>query len=203
MVRQCRCRCPAQNDESGNPTELLHRNWDLAPRSQVCSDRASRTACCGLCRAERQNFSRRWMCTQDSRRRQDVEESACSNRASRKSAISRVMTSIGWRQAAGRARSGAPPASRAAWTPAHGFRRRYRRGRWAASISPRAPVPVNTKDTQALEATLARLSEMVCRRLREQELHARTLQLKLRYSDFRTFTRARTLEQPSSVDAGC
>ena len=42
---------------------------------------------------------------------------------------------------------------------------------------------------------------MVCRRLREQKLHARTLQLKLRYSDFRTITRARTLEQPSSVDS--
>jgi DNA polymerase-4 len=42
---------------------------------------------------------------------------------------------------------------------------------------------------------------MVCRRLREQNLHARTLQLKLRYSDFRTLTRARTLDQPSSVDA--
>jgi DNA polymerase IV len=37
--------------------------------------------------------------------------------------------------------------------------------------------------------------------LREQNLHARTLQLKLRYADFRTYTRARTLEQPSSVDS--
>ena len=42
---------------------------------------------------------------------------------------------------------------------------------------------------------------MVCRRLREQNLHARTLQLKLRYSDFRTLTRARTLERPSAVDS--
>ncbi len=69
------------------------------------------------------------------------------------------------------------------------------------SISHEHTYSVDTNEAQALEATLARLSEMVCRRLREQNLHARTLQLKLRYSDFRTLTRARTLEQPSSVDA--
>ena len=69
------------------------------------------------------------------------------------------------------------------------------------SISHEHTYSADTGDAQALEATLARLSEMVCRRLREQKLHARTLQLKLRYSDFRTLTRARTLEQPSSVDA--
>ena len=48
---------------------------------------------------------------------------------------------------------------------------------------------------------LARLSEMVCRRLREQELPARTLQLKLRTSDFHTVTRARTVPQPTAVDS--
>jgi DNA polymerase IV len=69
------------------------------------------------------------------------------------------------------------------------------------SISHEHTYSVDTNEAQTLEAMLARLSEMVCRRLREQKLHARTLQLKLRYSDFRTLTRARTLEQPSSVDA--
>src|ERR1017187_3094120 len=69
------------------------------------------------------------------------------------------------------------------------------------SISHEHTFSRDTDDRHTLEATLARLSEMVCRRLREQKLHARTLQLKLRYSDFRTLTRARTLEQPSSVDA--
>jgi DNA polymerase-4 len=59
----------------------------------------------------------------------------------------------------------------------------------------------DTAEQQVLEAMLARLSEMVCRRLREQNLHARTLQLKLRYSDFTTITRARTLEGPTSVDS--
>ena len=59
----------------------------------------------------------------------------------------------------------------------------------------------DTAEAQVLEAMLARLSEMVCRRLREQNLHARTLQLKLRYADFTTITRARTLEQPTAVDS--
>ena len=39
------------------------------------------------------------------------------------------------------------------------------------------------------------------RRLREQNLHARTVQLKLRDSGFRTITRARTLDQPTSIDS--
>ena len=44
-----------------------------------------------------------------------------------------------------------------------------------------------------IESTLARLSEMVGRRLREHGLSARTVQLKLRYSDFSTITRAHSL----------
>src|SRR5204862_518882 len=51
-----------------------------------------------------------------------------------------------------------------------------------------------------IEATLMRLSEMVGRRLRETKLHAPTLQLKLRYKDFTTITRARTLEAPTQLD---
>jgi len=69
------------------------------------------------------------------------------------------------------------------------------------SISHEHTFSHDTDDRQLLEATLARLCEMVCRRLREQNLHTRTLQLKLRYADFRTLTRARTLEQPSAVDS--
>jgi DNA polymerase-4 len=59
----------------------------------------------------------------------------------------------------------------------------------------------DTAEAHVLEAMLARLSQMVCRRLREQDLYARTLQLKLRYSDFTTITRARTLEQSTAVDS--
>ncbi len=69
------------------------------------------------------------------------------------------------------------------------------------SISHEHTFSNDTKDAQQLESTLARLSEMVCRRLREQKLHARTLQLKLRDSAFHTITRAHTLTQPTSVDS--
>jgi DNA polymerase-4 len=69
------------------------------------------------------------------------------------------------------------------------------------SISHEHTFNTDTAEAQKLEAMLARLSEMVCRRLREQNLHARTLQLKLRYSDFTTITRARTLDEPTSVDS--
>ena len=69
------------------------------------------------------------------------------------------------------------------------------------SISHEHTFNSDTAEPQVLEAMLARLSEMVCRRLREQNLHARTLQLKLRYSDFATITRAHTLEEPTAVDS--
>jgi DNA polymerase-4 len=58
----------------------------------------------------------------------------------------------------------------------------------------------DTRDQEKLEAMLARLSEMVCRRLREQELHTRTVQIKLRYTDFSTITRAHSLDQATQLD---
>jgi DNA polymerase-4 len=69
------------------------------------------------------------------------------------------------------------------------------------SISHEHTFSEDTADAQKLESTLARLCEMVCRRLREQKLHARTLQLKLRDSAFHTVTRAHTLNRPTSVDS--
>jgi DNA polymerase-4 len=68
------------------------------------------------------------------------------------------------------------------------------------SISHEHTFNVDTSDDATLEATVARLSEMVGRRLREQALHARTVQLKLRYSDFSTITRAHSLERPTQLD---
>ncbi len=47
---------------------------------------------------------------------------------------------------------------------------------------------------------LARLTEMVARRLREHRLCARTVQIKIRYTDFSTFTRAHTLPRPTHLD---
>src|SRR5205085_3138080 len=68
------------------------------------------------------------------------------------------------------------------------------------SVSHEHTYSVDTADVDQLESTLARLSEMVARRLREHGLHARTVALKLRYTDFTTITRAHTLEQPTQLD---
>ena len=69
------------------------------------------------------------------------------------------------------------------------------------SISHEHTFSVDTAEPGALDAILVRLSEMVARRLRDHHLWARTLQIKLRYSDFSTFTRARTLDHASQIDA--
>ncbi len=58
----------------------------------------------------------------------------------------------------------------------------------------------DTADIEQLESTLMRLSEMVGRRLRENRLQARTIQLKLRYQDFTTITRAHSLAEPTQLD---
>jgi len=68
------------------------------------------------------------------------------------------------------------------------------------SISHEHTFSVDTADSEALEAALAHLSEKVGRRLREHGLWARTIQLKLRYSDFSTFTRALTLGHATQID---
>jgi DNA polymerase IV len=70
----------------------------------------------------------------------------------------------------------------------------------AKSISHEHTYNEDTADATQLEATLTRLSEMVARRLRESGFHARTVQLKLRYKDFTTLTRAHTLATPTQLD---
>jgi len=70
----------------------------------------------------------------------------------------------------------------------------------AKSISHEHTYDHDTANPEQIESTLMRLSQMVGRRMREQELQARTLQLKLRYKDFTTITRARTLQAPTHLD---
>lgn len=68
------------------------------------------------------------------------------------------------------------------------------------SISHEHTYDLDTNNAEQMESTLMRLSEMVARRLREAALHARTIQLKLRYKDFTTITRACTLNTPTQLD---
>jgi DNA polymerase-4 len=70
----------------------------------------------------------------------------------------------------------------------------------AKSISHEHTYNEDTADPARLESTLMRLSEMVGRRLREADFYARTVQLKLRYKDFTTITRAHSLASATQLD---
>ena len=70
----------------------------------------------------------------------------------------------------------------------------------AKSISHEHTFGEDTADARQLETTLTKLSEMVAKRLREQKLYARTIQLKLRNEDFETITRACTLDHATQLD---
>jgi DNA polymerase-4 len=71
----------------------------------------------------------------------------------------------------------------------------------AKSISHEHTFNEDTGDRELLESSLMRLCEMVARRLRESGFHAWTVQLKLRFADFHTITRAHTLLSPTQIDA--
>jgi DNA polymerase-4 len=68
------------------------------------------------------------------------------------------------------------------------------------SISHEHTFSEDTAVQDQIESTLTRLTEKVARRLREHSLHARTVHLKLRYSDFTTLTRAHTLPRATQLD---
>lgn len=68
------------------------------------------------------------------------------------------------------------------------------------SISHEHTFNEDTANADQLESMLARLSEMVGRRLRENGLYTRTVQLKLRYADFSTITRAHSFTHPTQLD---
>jgi len=70
----------------------------------------------------------------------------------------------------------------------------------AKSISHEHTFMEDSADIGKLEATLARLCEQVGRRLREHGLRAKTIQLKLRYKDFSTITRAHTISRATDLD---
>jgi DNA polymerase-4 len=68
------------------------------------------------------------------------------------------------------------------------------------SISHEHTFGEDTANVEQLESTIVRLSEMVGRRLREAGLYTRTIQLKLRYTDFSTITRAHSPARPTQLD---
>ncbi len=69
------------------------------------------------------------------------------------------------------------------------------------SISHNHTFGEDTEDTVALTAMLSHLSQKACKRLREAGLATRTLTLTIRYAGFDTYTRAKTLGEPTQLDA--
>jgi DNA polymerase-4 len=68
------------------------------------------------------------------------------------------------------------------------------------SISREHTFDEDAGDTDLIESTLVSLTEDVCRRLRRRRLEARTITVKIRYSDFVTHTCSHTLSRPADVD---
>ncbi len=69
-------------------------------------------------------------------------------------------------------------------------------GRATKSIGHEETFPFDRSDRDGLEAELVRLADGVAMRLRRAGLAGRTVTLKLRYGDFRTLTRSRTVAVP-------
>jgi DNA polymerase-4 len=69
------------------------------------------------------------------------------------------------------------------------------------SVSHERTFNEDSTDFAFLERVLFRLSERVCRTLRDEKLVARTVTLKVRLADFRTFTRSHTMLAASDSDA--
>ena len=68
------------------------------------------------------------------------------------------------------------------------------------SVSHEHTFSVDSAERDLLESTLAHLAERVARRLREHGLWTRTVQVKLRWSNFTTITRAHTLPRATQLD---
>ena len=86
------------------------------------------------------------------------------------------------------------------WQLAHGIdERRVVADREAKSISHETTFAEDIDDCDVLRAWLVELAEQVACRLRRHNLRGRTVQLKIRFADFRTITRSKTVAQPTNI----
>lgn len=93
------------------------------------------------------------------------------------------------------------PEARALKRRAHGFGgTTLNAARLPRSMSRETTLSRDLRDAEELEAILALLTARVAAQLREEQLVARTVTLKLRHDDFRTVTRRRTLEIATDLD---
>lgn len=73
--------------------------------------------------------------------------------------------------------------------------------REAKSISHETTFTTDITDREISRARLLDLTEQIMRRLRRQKKDAKTIHLKIRFANFRTITRSRTLAKPTDVTA--
>ena len=86
------------------------------------------------------------------------------------------------------------------WQLAHGIDdRQVVPDREAKSISAETTFAEDISDTEVLREWLVGLVEQVARRLRRHEIRGRTIELKVRFADFKTITRMLTLAAPTNI----
>ncbi len=86
------------------------------------------------------------------------------------------------------------------WQLAHGIDdRKVTVGGGAKSISHETTFPTDITSLQTLHGIALDLTERVCYRLRGSNLYGKTVQLKIRFEDFSTVLRARSLVAPSNT----
>jgi DNA polymerase-4 len=86
------------------------------------------------------------------------------------------------------------------WKLAHGIDDRHVvPDREAKSISHETTFEQDIDDLEILRIWLLQLTEQVSRRLRRQQMVGQTVQLKIRFADFQTITRSRTLAEPTNI----
>ena len=71
--------------------------------------------------------------------------------------------------------------------------------RWQKSISKETTFTYDVSNKEFIENTLFKLAAFVCQKLRDDNISASCIGIKLRYSDFKTFIRSKTIE-PSNDD---
>jgi DNA polymerase-4 len=71
-------------------------------------------------------------------------------------------------------------------------------GREEKSVSAEETFDVDLSDRQQMDRELLALSETTSRRLRKSQLQAGTIQVKIRRSDFQTYTRQKSLQPPTN-----
>ena len=69
------------------------------------------------------------------------------------------------------------------------------------SISHNQTFGTDTVDRDQLDSTLSYLCQKAAKRLRDSGLYTRTITLTLRYAEFKTITRSKTLPEPTNLDS--